>query len=237
MAAVQAFQGDDKFEEFSTEMLETFGRAELPDVLRLMDRHFQGGGIYNLRSLFADERQRIVDKLLGETLRTTEAAYRQIYDRHAPLLRFLTANSLSQPRILTITAEFVLNANLERELGRQELDPHRVEALLAQAQEERVPLDRAGLGYTLQKSLIRKMETLREGPTDPAALQNVLHAGQIIRVGGFHVNLWRAQNIFYEIAHRAETADSDTWQTLMALSEVLGIDSSQFHPPAPAHAA
>ncbi len=236
-AAVRAFQGEGKFEEFSTEMLDAFARAELPDVIRLMDKHFHGGRLYSLRSLFADERQRIVDRLLSETLRATEASYRQIYDRHAPLLRFLSANSLAQPRILTMTAEFVLNANLERELGRQEIDPVRVEALLEQAQQERVNLDRTGLGYTLQKSLIRKMETLREDPTDPAALENVLNAAKIVRAGGFHVNLWRTQNIFYEIAQRAGQAEPDTWQTLMALSEVLGIESAQFQQPAPAQAA
>ena len=234
-AAVRAFQGEDKFEEFATAMLEAFARAELPDVIRLMDKHFQGGRLYSLRSLFADERQRIVDRLLTETLRATEASYRQIYDRHAPLLRFLTANSLSQPRILTMTAEFVLNANLERELGRQEIDPVRIEALLEQAQQERVNLDRAGLGYTLERSLTRKMEALRDDSTDPAALANVLNAAKIVRTGGFHVNLWRAQNIFYQIAQRAEAAAPDAWQSLMALSEVLGIDSSQFQQPA--HAA
>jgi hypothetical protein len=136
-----------------------------------------------------------------------------------------------------MTAEFVINANLERELGRQVIDPVRVEALLTQAQEERVNLDRTGLGYTLQKSLTRKMEALRNHPSDAAALENGLEAARLARKVGFHVNLWRTQNIFYEIAQRADATNSELWHQLMDLGEVLGIDSTQFQQPAPAHAA
>jgi alpha-amylase/alpha-mannosidase (GH57 family) len=237
-AAVREFRGDAAFDEFSTQMMEAFARAELADVLRLMDKHFDGGGLYTLRSLFADERQKIVEKLLAGTLRAAESAYRQIYDRHAPLLRFLSANGMPKPRVLTMTSEFVLNANLERELGRQELDPARVGALLEEAQNEQVTVDAAGLGYALQRSLTKKMKRLREDPQNAEALRAVLQASRLAQSTKFPVNLWRAQNIFYEVVESVNPiADAQLWNQLMEIAETLGIDSAQFRERVPAAVA
>src|SRR5580700_7363031 len=51
--------------------------------------HF-GGATYSLKSLFRDERQKVVSKLLGSTMAEAEAAYTQIYEHHAPLMGFLS---------------------------------------------------------------------------------------------------------------------------------------------------
>jgi alpha-amylase/alpha-mannosidase (GH57 family) len=222
-AAVRDSQGTDAFRALATDLMSAFSRAELPQVLRLIDRHFAGAS-YDLRSLFVDERTRIMDRLLNGTLRETESAYRQIYDRHAPLLRFLGSVGLAKPKVLTLTAEFVLNANLERELGRQDLDPQRISMLLEQATAERIALDRQGLGYTLERSLDKKMDALRANPYDHDRLMECMTAAQLAKSIGLPVNLWHAQNVFYEVVS-LHTGDQDP--VLTALGETLGIDMSQ----------
>jgi hypothetical protein len=72
--------------------------------------------------------------------------------------------------------------------------------LLEQAKSEEVSLDRAGLGYTLQKSLGRMMERLRRDPQDLDLLTKVSNAVEVANALALPVNLWRVQNIYFEIA-------------------------------------
>jgi alpha-amylase/alpha-mannosidase (GH57 family) len=230
-AGVRQFINDSAYTELVSDVREVFSRADLPEVVRVMDRHF-GGTAYSLKSLFADERRHILEILLSTTLREAEGAYRQIYEGHAPLLRYLASIGMEKPQILTLTAEFVLNANLQRELRREDLDPNRIRVLLEQAREEKVSLDRAGLGYTLQKTLTRMMELLRFNPQNLDLLGNVSNAVEVANALDLPVNLWRVQNIYFEIARDYVSGKTQlTPESVMAflkLGERLRIRTDNF---------
>jgi hypothetical protein len=208
---------------------EAFARADIPEVLRALDRHF-GKTIYSLRSLFGDERRKILNQLLETSLRDAENAYRQIYDRHAALLRYLGSSGIETPRVLTHTAEFVVNANLQAELHADPFDAARVQALVDQAKTEKIPLDCAGLGFTLQQSIIRQMERFCEQPENLELLRRVSNAVQLAAHLQLPVNLWRVQNIYWEMAHREfPQARNAQWRvSFLTLGEKLSIDTRQF---------
>ena len=63
MAGIRLYPGETEFRSIVRELREPFHSADLPAVLRLLDRHF-GGATYTLKSLFRDERQKVVSKLL-----------------------------------------------------------------------------------------------------------------------------------------------------------------------------
>ena len=63
-------------------------RADIPEVLRLMDKEL-GSTAYSLKSLFRDDRRAILEQILNTSLEEAEAAYRQIYEHHIPLGHFL----------------------------------------------------------------------------------------------------------------------------------------------------
>jgi hypothetical protein len=225
-AGVRQFVNDSVYTELVTEVRDVFSRADLPEVVRIMDRHF-GRTAYTLKSLFADERKHILDMLLTSTLREAEGAYRQIYEGHAPLLRYLASIGMEKPKILSLTAEFVLNANLQRELGRVDIDPGRIRLLLEQARAEEISLDRAGLGFTLQKSLTRMMQRLRNEPRNSDLLSNICKAAELASSLDLPVNLWRVQNLYFELAREYVSGTgqfSSEWLTVfLKLGEWLRI--------------
>ena len=217
------------YEAMKRDFQEVFARADIPEVLRALDRHF-GKTIYSLRSLFGDERRKILNQLLETSLRDAENAYRQIYDRHAPLLRYLGTSGIEQPKVLTHTAEFVVNANLQAELQADPFDPARVQALVDQARSEKIPLDATGLGFTLQQSIVRQMERFCEQPEILELLRRVSGAVQLAVHLALPVNLWRVQNIYWEMAHREfPKARNAQWRvSFLTLGEKLYIDTRQF---------
>src|SRR5581483_11036616 len=189
--------------------------------IRIMDRHFEGVA-YSLKSLFRDEQRRAVQQILESTLGEAENSYRQIYEHHATLLRFLSDIHQPVPRVLSLTAEFVLNGALRRALEESELDFDRIHALLESAEREGVNLDSTGLEFLLRRRLGHVMDSLAE---DPASLERLQRAHAM----PFQVNIWHAQNVYYDLlqhylAQQQERGERAWVDTFVSLGDLLGVE-------------
>jgi len=227
---VREYRGPEQFEALAAEASEAFGRADFPEVIRLMDRHF-GESSYSLKSLFRDEQRKIVNLILDSTLSGAAAVYSQVYEHHAPLLRFLADLGVPLPRAFHVTAEFVLNSNLRRALAEEKLDLDRIRTLLDSVAREGVSLDGPGLSYTLQQTLERMLGRFQAEPGDLALLQELVEVAELARVLPFEVNLWRAQNLYYQMQQsvgpefraRADQEAQEWLPRFRALGENLGM--------------
>jgi hypothetical protein len=112
-AGVRPFQSKNAFRVMVEEASQAFSSADLPECLRVIDRHFRGA-TYSLKSLFRDEQRRILCQIVNSTMEEAEALYRQVYEHHAPLMRFLAELHMPSPPILRTTAEFVLSNAVQR---------------------------------------------------------------------------------------------------------------------------
>jgi hypothetical protein len=198
---VRAFQGEQAYQELVREVAEPFERTDFPEIIRLMDKHF-GEASYSLKSLFRDEQEKIVNLLLESTLAAAAAAYGQVYDHHAPLMRFLADLGTPLPGVFRMTAEFVLNSDLRRAFEGEELDLERIRTLLDAAEKEKVRLDTAGLGYALEQTVERLMGELRAAPTDLGLLEKLEAAIGLVGSLPFEVQLWKVQNLYYEMLQK-----------------------------------
>ncbi len=197
-AGVRPFPGDQGYEEMVRDAQASFSMADFPQTIRILDRHL-GGAIYNLRSLFKDEQRKIVDIILNSTLEEAESALRQLYETHAPLLRFLSEMGAHIPKVFTMMGEFVVNGSLRREFESGFIDVDRVRVLLDVARRESIHLDGAGLGYTLRHSVEDMLERLQRKPDDLPLLGRLVEVVDLASTLPFAVDLWRWQNRYYEM--------------------------------------
>ncbi|MFB3917773.1 MAG: DUF3536 domain-containing protein [Terriglobales bacterium] len=233
-AGVRYFQNQRDFEELAAETSGSFTRGDIPGTLRLLDKFFSGAA-YSLKSLFRDEQRCILDHLLESILAEAEASYRHIYELHSPLARFLTDLHLPLPRVLSLTAEFVLNSSLRRALAEDEIDLERVRGLLSTAAREKVALDAAGLAYALKSRLDGMMEAVLAEPSELQPLVRLESMLDLARSLPFEVNLWNVQNGCYQLlqtvfpvmraaAESPGLADDGEWaRHFTALAEKAGI--------------
>jgi len=191
---VQGFRGEEGYRALVQELTEAFTKADSPDAIRLLDRHF-GESTYSLKSLFRDEQRKVLDLILESSLAEAEAVYRQLYEQQVPLMRLLTDLSMPLPKAFSMAADFFLNTNLRRALEKEELDLDRITTLLDEAARGKITLDTAGLGYALQQIMGR----LAADPTDLTVLKKLQVAAALVRTLPFEVDLWRAQNVYYEL--------------------------------------
>jgi alpha-amylase/alpha-mannosidase (GH57 family) len=172
-------------------------RADLPQVIRLFDGYF-GTTAYSLTSLFTDEQRRILRLILNSTLWEVENSLCTIYDAHASLLHFLTQSGLPKPPALTLAAGFAINAGLKRALESDPLDAIQMRSLLNLAGADQVALDTHLLSYLADLRMKRAMVELRAEPHNLETLDSTLDIARALRVLPFELNLWQAQNIWYE---------------------------------------
>jgi alpha-amylase/alpha-mannosidase (GH57 family) len=206
-AAVKVYEESDKaqFEAFSAQAAEHVQRALFPEVIRLLDRYY-GHVDYTLTSLFTDEQRRIVQLILNSTLWDIESSLTTIYEDHASLLHYLSQAGLPKPPALTLAAGFAINAGLRRAMESDPMDQALLRSFLSLAKADQVGLETATLSYIADQRMKRTMVELQMSSGSMEMLDRALALGRTLGELPFELNLWQAQNIWYEILRTSRYA-------------------------------
>ena len=233
-AAVKAYADADaaSFEGFMAQAAQHVVRADFPEVIRLIDRYY-GHVDYSLTSLFRDEQRRIVKLILNSTLWNIESSLTTIYEDHASLLHYLSQAGLPKPPALTLAAGFAVNAGLRRALEGDPIDHSLLRSFLSLAKADQVQLETATLSYIADQRMKRAMIELQMSSGSLEMLDRALNLARILVELPFELNLWQAQNIWYEILRSSSYAlsslvpeDRPAWDKNFAeLGQLLTIDT------------
>jgi len=223
---------DPNFDIFAAEAAEHVERADFPEVIRLLDRYY-GHADYSLTSLFSDEQRRIIKLILNSTLWDIENSLTTIYQDHASLLHYLSQAGLPKPPALTLAAGFAVNAGLRRTLESEPIDLAQMRSYLAMSKADEVLLETATLSYIADQRMKRAMVDLQMAEGSLDALDRALGLARTLSELPFELNLWQAQNIWYEILRtsgyvlaKLTDADRARWdRDFGELATCLSIDS------------
>jgi alpha-amylase/alpha-mannosidase (GH57 family) len=217
------------FEQFNREARTAFERADFPELIRLIDRHF-GEPHYSLKNLFRDEQRKVLNQILAATRDEIHNTYRLLTDRYAPLTRFLADSHASKLSALAPATEFVLNSELRKQFENGHLDVERIKSLLAEGSTNQINLDTTNLSYAVKLHFDRLSDEFLKAPEDPDLLQRFLDSASLIGVLPFGINLWKAQNAYdrvmtanlAEIEKRADEKSKSWLEKFRALGVHLG---------------
>jgi alpha-amylase/alpha-mannosidase (GH57 family) len=214
---------------------EALDRSDFPQIIRLMDSHF-GQTQYSLKNLFRDEQRKLLNQILAAAREEIDSAYKLITDRHGPLLRFLADLRAPPLQGLSMAMEVVLNSEIRGQFESDHLDAERVRSLLAECQAMKVALEREILAYACKGYFDRLSERLLRTPEDAELLRGLIAAARLVPDLPFESNLWKPQNVYFEISRtirpewskRAQQGDetAKTWDSLFAeLGVALGFSA------------
>jgi len=196
---VGIYEGDQEYDNLKQELSVPFSRADFSQVIRILDRHF-GESTYSLRSIFRDDQRKTLNIVMRSAISEAESAYRQLYETHAPMMRFITDLNVPAPRAFSMAAEFALNSSLRESIEDPEnLDLVRVNSLLDEARRGDVTLDGETLGFAMRRAIKRLSEKLLTNPDDIELVKKLEAAVALARSLPFEVNVWRAQNNYYQM--------------------------------------
>jgi hypothetical protein len=185
--------------------------------------------MYSLKSLFRDDRQRIVSQIVNSTLADIDGIYSEVYEQRAPLISFLSEVHVPLPPILRVSAEFVLGNAIQRNLQSEEPDFDYIHSLLDTARRAGISLPAANVQLALRHALDA---TLDRWLAQPENIELVLRLETLVRIAqtaSFHVDLWRAQTLYFDFLRQCQARDkmfpAGIWiNHFRSLGECLGIN-------------
>ena len=232
-AGVGLFTEEQAYGAFVSDLGNATDRGDIPEVVRLLDKHF-GGAIYSVQSLFRDMRRRFLNLMLESTLTDDEAIYRQLYERHMPLIRFLSTLDAPLPTTFRTAAEVVINSELRQAFASDAPDHEHVAALLHRAESWGVKLDVEGHAYTFQQTIERLAVRLRDEAAEPDSVRALERVVALARTLPFDVDFSNVQTAYYQLWRRVyvemlehvDEGDDEAriWsEHFVALGESLGV--------------
>ncbi len=213
-------------------------QADLTRIIRMLEQNFPGA-VYSVRSLFRDERRRLIHLILQTTIEETSSVYRKIYQENAPLMRLLSELGIPQPPSFRAAAEFALNARMRQCIEASNGDPEPVRSALQEAVTSGVQLDYPALVRDLEEKLGERMKQVQENPEDQEKMTQVRQWVEMTRQWPVPVSLHRAQSIFGRLltAHgktanlaRSAAAGEGPKTEFQKLGESLGFSPALFRP-------
>ena len=218
-------QADESFSRFVGEIQRLMMRADFAECSFSFEPYF-GEQTYSLKSLFCDERRRIVGQLVDSTLADIDQLYSDVCQHHAGLIGFLQELHMPLPPILRVSCEFALTNALKRCIS-ENIDFAGARTLMKTAVQNGITID-ATIKSTLRQRLNMLMESWAKDPLRLGILVQLDELASLMREQPFEADLWHAQNIFRELMARLDSVNLDQFDAqwlnhLRGLAMGLGI--------------
>jgi alpha-amylase/alpha-mannosidase (GH57 family) len=207
-----------------------FEQADAAELIRLLDQIY-GKNIFSLRMLFRDEQRKITNLILKESLSSTAALYRTLFESQAPLIRFLNGLEIPVPSALKSAAEIAINNQLQHLLEASELDYDAILSLLREASTDNINLDSTTLEYKVRKRIEKEASEFAANAPDGISAQRLDRLLQLTSSLPFPVILWEAQNLMYRplLAAYHQNGDSPQDAQSDALRESISRLATKLH--------
>ena len=198
-AGVKDFTGEDDLSTMRNEIKEAFEKGDIPGVIRLTDKHFNGN-IYSLWHLFRDEQRKILNQILQLTYEGIETSYRQIYENHYVIMNFFQSLHIQLPKPLYVAAEYVINTDLKRIFGDEwHLDLEKLQKLIDETERWTVKIDATTIGFVASSWVNSLMEKAHQQIEDIQIFEKIEKVLKILKPLSLSLDLWNAQNLYFSM--------------------------------------
>lgn len=196
---IREYMNTKAFEDMQQDITEVFSHGDIPELIRVMDKHFETHN-YTLWHLFKDEQQKVINEIIQSDVEEIETLFRQILEHQHTFINFLTELHAPMPRTLAVTAETIVNTDICRVFETLPLDASTLERLLNEARKWDIPLHSTEIGYKAGWCIISLMEDLEKEPENTEILEQIEQCLELLQPFDLHLNLWKAQNIMFSLS-------------------------------------
>jgi len=195
---IREYAGDQAFSLMQREIEKAFEKSDIPEIIRLMDKHF-GMHNYSLWHLFRDQQREVFNQIVNTALDGVEGSFRQIYEYNYPIMQAMKEMDVPLPKAFEGTLEFILNRDLHAMLECEELDLERIEKTVEELKRWSCEVDTTTVSFISSQKVNRMMERLACFPEDLTLMKTIGETLTILTQLPLKLNLWEAQNFFFFI--------------------------------------
>ncbi len=188
---IRKFIGDESFSSMHREIRESFDKGDIPEVIRLMDRHFETNN-YSLWHLFKDEQRKILHQVVSPVFESVEMSFRKIYEDNYSLMNFFRSLQIPLPKPLAVTAEYVINKDLKR-IFENEFDIEKLESLIKELKKWSIEIDKAIITFVSTSWLNSFLEKIKQQPEEISYIEKVEKILSLLKSLNIEPDIWKLQ--------------------------------------------
>lgn len=193
----------EQFAAIRDELLGTFARHSLSEVVRALDRTF-GETYYTAKDLLLDDRRRVLAGVSDSVLARLEESYRQLYQENRRLMEYLRELDVPLPQGFALAAGFLASRALARAaaaLLHNAEDGAELITIVEEARLWRAPVETKGVEDMLRRAVEERCALLSVDPL-AAEVPSILHLLELVERLGFTINLWKTQTLFAQVCQQ-----------------------------------
>ncbi|MGV8074151.1 MAG: DUF3536 domain-containing protein [Syntrophobacteraceae bacterium] len=195
---VREFLGEEAYAIMKEEIRSAFDRADVAEVIRLMDKHF-GVNNFSLWHLFRDEQRKIINQILEITFGNADNAYRQVYENSHAIMNFMGSLNIPIPKPLSVAAERIINTDLKRVFEHAEPYLTKLENLISEADRWGISIDTDELCLTVTSWMAGAFKNVQTQPDAVLLIEVIERVLVLVALLDLDLDLWRAQNIYFTL--------------------------------------
>lgn len=196
---VETFPSDEAYQLMKQEIIGTFEKGAIADIIRLMDSYF-GVNTYSLVHLFREEQRKILNGVINDTMEQFDHAYRLLYEHNRTLMVFLSQTGTPAPQAFRTAAEFTLNSELRKSCAEETIDTEKIRGIIAEISKLSLSLDAVSVEFILRRKcedMIGNLCGTCSTESELSLLSNFHSFLEIVRSLPIDLNYWQIQNIYY----------------------------------------
>ncbi|MFO7447486.1 MAG: DUF3536 domain-containing protein [Ignavibacteriaceae bacterium] len=208
------------YQLMKSELKAAFEKINIAEIILLIDKHF-GTHNYSLWHLFKDQSRKVFDKIMKQTLDSSEHAFRNIYDNYYPVMQAMKDTDTPLPKYIKTAVEFIINSDMKKILSNGNgIDVDKLQSLSKEAKKWNIDLEKPALSLLASHRVDKLMEQLIKEPMNFKLLNEIETSVRNLNELEIDLNIWRAQNILFMIykehfdciKEKADNGDKDAAQ-------------------------
>ena len=215
LSGIRKAMDTDAFQAMARDVEKAYTRGDVPEFVRILDKHFPTR--MTLWHLFKDKQQQVLEEIMSSTLEDIEFSFRQILGHNHALLNFLFDLHRTIPTPLDVTAEFILNLDLSRQLEQVDPDMDELTRIVDEIKRWSVTVKTDDLRFLAADCLEDHLNRLADNPKDLGLLERADTLYRLITSLKIDIELWKIQNILLSLSrevypdmlHRSNKGDRD----------------------------
>ena len=205
------------FDEMYIRTSKSFKEVNLADVIGSLQEHF-GPEKFTIWQLFKEEKQKIINQIMGKNLLPVEGSFRKIYENNYQLMSGLLVSSVAVPEVYKSAVQYVLNIDLKNFFKGGSLEINQLNKTLNEFQKWHISLiDENAFKLDASERIFEEIKLMDKIGVPLARLQALNEVLVILNQMKIKPNVWKSQtlyfNMFKHFENRTRSYPSPEWKS------------------------
>lgn len=195
---VRTFQGEEAFNVMRQEIDAAFQSTNTHEVTLLIDKHF-GDHSYTIDHLFKDVQQKVLDKVMENTLANVQGLFQQVYENNYQFMIAIRMLNKQIPKPIKIILDFSMNGKISKAIESEDLNLQSLDQTINEAVRFDIEFDKPLLSYVISNRVSKMAAELQRSPEDTGLLEKLETLLLEVKKLPVPLNLSKAQNVAFRI--------------------------------------